>query len=274
MPGWISSEGKEGSTQNHQSRRSHTALSMTLWILFIGFCVLELVYIPLFGADGTGVPVPRWQMRPSDLICHMVHSVSPTLVEPLQILLFWGIGFGAYFGFRTISKKNVLDSTARLRIFNTIQEFPGIHFSALRDRTGLNRGTLRYHLSILSFTGKIDCYQDGMFSRFVTSERSMSAYDRIVASRFQNGPDRKILSYLLDHPDTSQHDIARALDIVPSVVSNRITKLYDEGIVAMERLGRSTLVALTDDAVEVIRRIQGAGIRPDQVSVRAPEIPG
>jgi len=203
-----------------------------------------------------------------------VHSVSPTLVEPIQILLFWGIGFGAYFGFRTISKKTVLDNTARLQVFNTIREFPGIHFSALRDRTGLNRGTLRYHISILSLAGKVDCFQDGIFSRYVTSERSMSAYDRIVASRFQNGSDRKILSYLLDHPDSSQRDIAGALGVVPSVVNSRIRQLYDEGIVAMERLGRSTQVALTDNAVDVIRRIQSKGIQPDQIPVLAPEIPG
>jgi hypothetical protein len=50
--------------------------------------------------------------------------------------------------------------------------------------------------------------------------------------------------------------------------------MYDEGVVAMERLGRSTQVALTDEAIEVVRRIQGTGIRPDQVQVMAPEIPG
>ncbi len=260
--------------ENRQSHRFHSTLSMTLWIFFIGFCVLELVYIPLFGVDGTGVPVPRWQMRPSDLICHMVHSVSPALVEPVQILLFWGIGFGAYFGFRTISRKTVLDNTARLRVFTAIQEYPGIHFNSLREQTGMNRGTLRYHLSILALTGKITSFQDGVFSRYVLSGMGMSSYDQIVISRFRNGPDRKILSYLLDHPDTSQRDIAEALGVAPSVVSSRITKLYDEGIVAMERLGRSTQVALTDKAVDVIRRIQGTGISPDQVPVPAPEILG
>lgn len=56
--------------------------------------------------------------------------------------------------------------------------------------------------------------------------------------------------------------------------SNRITKLYDEGVVAMERLGRSTQVALTDNAVDVIRRIQSIGIHSDQIPVPALEIPG
>ena len=138
----------------------------------------------------------------------------------------------------------------------------------------MNRGTLRYHLSILSLTGKITSFQDGVFSRYVLSGMGMSSYDQIVISRFQNGPDRKILTYLLDHPDTSQRDIAKALGVAPSVVSGRITKMYDEGVVAMERLGRSTQVALTDEAIEVVRRIQGTGIRPDQVQVMAPEIPG
>ena len=102
----------------------------------------------------------------------------------------------------------------------------------------------------------------------------MSAYDRIVASRFQNGPDRKILTYLLDHPDSSQRDIAGALGVVPSVVNSRIRQLYDEGIVAMERFGRTTRIALTDDSVEVIRRIKGAGPCRDPTWAPAPEIPG
>jgi len=204
----------------------------------------------------------------------MVHSVSPDLVKPVQILLFWGIGFGAYFGFRTISGKTVLDNTARLRVFDTIQEYPGIHFNALREQTGMNRGTLRYHLSILSLTRKITSFQDGVFSRYVLSGMAMSSYEQIVISRFRNGSDRKILSYLLDHPDTSQREIAEALGVAPSVVSNRITKLYDEGVVAMERLGRSTLVALTDEAVDVIRRIQSIGTHSDLIPVPAPEIPG
>lgn len=229
---------------------------MTLWILFIGFCVLEMIYIPLFGVDGTGIPVPKWQMRPSDLICHMVHSASPALVEPVQILLFWGIGFGAYFGFRSISKKTVLDNTARVGVFNTVRECPGIHFTELRNQTGMNRGTLRYHLSVLIVTGKINCFRDGIYSRYVPSEMRMSAYDQIVASRFQNGPDRKIISYLIDHPGMSQRDIAGTLGIVPSVVSSRLTKLHEEGIVTMERSGRTTRVTLTDKAAAVVRRIK------------------
>lgn len=264
--------GEKGITGSHRSDQFYRLLSLALWAGFIGFCFLELVYIPLFGVDGTGVPVPRWQMRPSDLICHMVHSVSPALVMPVQMILFWGVGFGAYFGFRTISKKNVLDNKGRLRVFTTIQEYPGIHFSALRDRTGMNRGTLRYHLSILRITGKVNCFRDGIFLRFVTG--SMPADDRIVVSRFQNGPDRKILSFLLDHADTSQRDIACALGIAPSVVSSRVRYLHDDGVVTIKRLGRTTRVALTDHAAGVIRRIQSVGSRPDPVLVPAPEIPG
>lgn len=270
----VSSEREKGIVEKPRSQQFRNLLSILLWVLFAGFCILQLVYIPLFGVDGTGVPVPRWQMRPDDLVCHMVHSISPALVQPIQIILFWGIGFGAYFGFRTISRKTALHNDARLRVFNTIQEYPGIHFNALREQTGMNRGTLRYHLSILSLTGKIDSFQDGVFSRYFLIGMEMTAYDRVVVSRFQNGPDRKILTYLLDHPDTSQRDIAGALGVVPSVVNSRIRQLHDEGVVVVERLGQGTRVALTDDAVEAIRRIQGAVPCRDPFRVPPPEIPG
>jgi predicted transcriptional regulator len=252
----------------------HNFLLLALYVLFIGFCILEFVYIPLFGADGTGVPVPRWQMSPPDLICHIFHYLSPALVMPIQFLFFSGIGFGIYLGFRTISGKSVLDNTTRTQIFNTIWENPGIHFNALRRKTGINRGTLRYHLSVLSRYNKIACIRDGIFSRYLPRKLVMSGYDCIVACRYQNGTDRKIISYLRCHLDTSQRDIADAMGIAPSTVNGRIARLHEEKIITIEHMGRGTQVALTREAVEVIQRIENTEITSANEYTNVHEIPG
>lgn len=256
--------GASGNTAPHPIRRGLVA---TFWILFLCFCLLELVYIPLFGVHTEGVPIPRWQMHPLDLFFHLVHLVSPALVEPVQAVLFCIAGagiFGMYLGFRIISQKTVLDEPTRARIFTAIQREPGIHFNELRHRTGINRGTLRYHLGILSLTGKISCHTDGIFSRYLPTGWGISGKDRIVACRFRSVPDRLILTYLLTHPKTTRHEIGTAAGISPSNVSGRIQRFLQEGIVCIDRgEGRTRHISLTREAETSLRRMLYLPASPD-----------
>jgi predicted transcriptional regulator len=244
------------------------------WILFIGFCLVELVYIPLFGVHTYGVPIPRWQMRPDDLVLHMVHSVSPILVQPVQAIFFWCVGFGLYFGFRTLSKKTVLGEPTRSRIFNAVKKEPGIHFNALRRQTGINRGTLRYHLTILTRTKKITSYRDGIFSRYLPEEFGMSECDTIVSCRFRSGPDHAVLTYLIHHSDATQQEIGRAMGLSPSVVSWRVQRLWHEGIVSIDRQGRTVHVTLTNEAEASLQRIRNSGSSPTLSGTGSPGIIG
>lgn len=102
----------------------------------------------------------------------------------------------------------------------------------------------------------------------------MSEYDCIVACRYQNETNRKIISYLICHPDASQRDIAGATGIAPSAVNGRITQLHEEKIITIEHMGRGTQVALTCEAVEVIQRIENTEITSVNIYTKAPEISG
>ncbi|MFA6361952.1 winged helix-turn-helix transcriptional regulator [Methanoregula sp.] len=254
-----------GNPAQHPIRRYLVA---ALGIFFVGFCLFELVYIPLFGVHADGVPIPRWQMRPIDLFFHMLHSVSPALVEPIEAVLFCSAGagiVGMYLGFRIISKKTVLVEPTRARIFNAIKGEPGIHFNELRHRTGINRGTLLYHLGILARTKKITCYKDGLFSRYLPEEWGISRKDMIVACRFRSRPDRFILTYLHSHPDATRHEIGSAAGISPSNVSWRIQRFLQEGIIRIDRgEGRTTRISLTSDAENSLMRLQCSPVSPDR----------
>ena len=250
-------------------------LGLVAWGLFTGFCLLELVFIPLFGVHTEGVPVPRWQMRPQDLFLYIIHSVSPALVDPVeQVISLLCVGFGICLTFRIISKKTVLGEPTRARIFNAIKEDPGIHFNALRNRTGINRGTLRYHLAILILTKKITCFRDGRFSRYLPEEFGVSTRDMIVACRFRGGPDHAMLTYLLHHPNATQQEMGSATGISPPVISWRVQRFLHEGIVSTDRQGRTVRVALTSEAQDAIRRIQGSKIQTSLTESRSQGIIG
>jgi predicted transcriptional regulator len=227
------------------------------WILVILLCLIYLVYIPLFGAHGDGTIVPEWQvMKPSLYIYHLVSSVSPALARFIQVIFFWGAGLGIYLGFRVLSEKNALDAPVRSRIFDAVCNDPGISFNVLRERTGINRGTLRYHIAVLITTRKITCIRDGVFSRYLPNRCEISECDKLVACRFQGGSDRAILTYLYQSTPSSQHEIAQAVGLSPSVVSWRVQRLCQEGIVTIKRQGRVTLIGLSCDAADAIGRIQ------------------
>ncbi|MCK9579998.1 MAG: winged helix-turn-helix transcriptional regulator [Methanoregula sp.] len=250
--------GSERLSADHAHHPIRRYLCLAAWGLFIGFCLLELVYIPLFGVHTDGIPVPRWQMRPVDLLLYLIHSVSPALVNPVEIILFSCAGFGIYLTFRIISTKTVLEEPTRARIFNAIKEDPGIHFNALRHLIDINRGTLRYHLAILILTKKITCVRDGIFSRYLPKEFEISRNDTIVVCRFRSGPDRAMLTYLINHPNATQQEIGSAIGISPPVISWRVQRLLHEGIVNIDRQGRTVRVALTNEAEESIRKIQNS----------------
>ena len=230
-------------------------LVLAACILLLVFCLLELVYIPLFGVHDSGVPVPRWQMRPVDLLLHLVHSVSPALVRPAGLLLFWGFCLGFYFNFRTITERTVLGLPNREKVFQAIRNEPGSHFNALREMTGINRGTLRYHLAALDLTGKISCIRDGVYTRYVPAELSALERDKQVACRYRDETDRAIMSYLLIHGFSSQREIASAVGRAPSVISWRINRLHCEEIVSVENSGRTNRISLTPEAGSSLQRM-------------------
>lgn len=240
---------------------SGSTLIKLFWILAILLCFIYLVYIPLFGARSGGTPVPEWQvMTPSLYIYHLVSQVSPELARFIQVIFFWGVGLGIFLGFRVLSEKNVLESSVRSRIFDAICTDPGISFNALCERTGINRGTLRYHIAVLITTRKIISIRDGVFSRYLPKRCEISECDKMVACRFQGGSDRAILSCLYRNNHQSQHEISQAIGVSPSVVSWRVQRLCQEGIVTIKRQGRVTLIGLTGEAADAIGRIQGVRI--------------
>ncbi|MFA4860840.1 winged helix-turn-helix transcriptional regulator [Methanoregula sp.] len=266
--------GKGAETGTSIPANTRQYLTLAACGLFLGFCLLELVYIPLFGVDGSGIPVPRWQMRPVDLFLHLVHSLSPVLVRPAGLLLLWGFCLGFYFNFRLISDRTVLGFPNREKVFRAIVQEPGSHFNALRDQTGINRGTLRYHLATLVLNGKISCVRDGVYTRYVPAGLSTRERDKQVACRYRDETDRAILSYLLIHRISTQQEIASGVDRSPSVISWRINRLHCEEIVTIQSSGRANRVSLTPEAGRSLRKIGETRNPGNRLTDICPEISG
>src|SRR5208337_5170278 len=98
-----------------------TLTDIVLGIL-VALCILEYIYIPLFGMKPGGEAIPFWQHPPRAILFHALYLISPALMKPGNFLFCWCAGFGLAFGFRQISEKNVLGNPDRRRIFSFIQD--------------------------------------------------------------------------------------------------------------------------------------------------------
>lgn len=214
-------------------------LVYSVLILFFALVFLELVYIPLFGVKpGTAEAVPFWQFPPKVIILHTVHLISPVLVKPVDLLLFWAVGFGVWLGFRQVSSKNVLSHPERNRIHAFIRDHPGIHFRELERQTGINRGTLAYHLEMLGQTGRILAVPCSGYTRYFENGGKFSDREQHILSSCSNDRQRSILLLLLESSRTVP-ELKEILHLSGPSVSWHMKRLCRDRMVTVRQEGRT-----------------------------------
>lgn len=219
-------------------------LTYAALLFFVALVVFELVYIPLFGVKpGTAEAVPFWQLPPKVILLHSVYLVSPMLVKPIDLLLFWGVGCGIWLGFRQVSIKNVLAHPERSRIYAFIRDHPGIHFRELERQTGINRGTLSYHLEMLGQTGRILAVPCSGYTRYFENGGKYSCREQQILASYSNDRQRSILLLLLESSRTVP-ELKELLHLSgPSVVWH-MKRLCRDRMVMVRQAGRSGSYAL------------------------------
>jgi len=213
-------------------------LTYFVLILFLALVLLELVYIPFFGVKPGNEAIPFWQHPPKIIILHAVHLISPVLVKPVDLLLFWAVGFGVWLGFRQVSSNNVLAHPERNRIHAFIRDHPGIHFRELERQTGINRGTLAYHLEMLGQTNKILAIPGSGYTRYFENGGKFSDREQQILSSYSNDRQRAILLLLLESPRTPT-ELKENLHVSGPSVSWHMKRLCHDQMVTIRQEGRN-----------------------------------
>jgi len=227
-------------------------LTYSVLILFFALAFLELVYIPIFGVKPGNEAVPFWQFPPKVIILHTVNLISPVLVKPVDLLLFWAVGFGVWLGFRQVSSKNVLAHPERNRIYMFIRDHPGIHFRELERQTGINRGTLAYHLEMLGQTGRILAMPCSGYTRYFENGGKFSDREQQILSSYSNDRQRAILLLLLESPRTPS-ELKENLHVSGPSVSWHMKRLCRDGMVMVRQEGRSGRYMLDPEVREFLQ---------------------
>lgn len=137
------------------------------------------------------------------------------------------------------------DVASRRRIFQTIQEHPGLHFKDLLARVGLAQGTVQYHLQHLMDEGLITVSHDRGFTRYYAEGR-LRAEDRPLMDALRREYGRRILAHLAAEGPLTTMALASRLGKASSTVSWHLARLAEAGLVDRRREGQEVYYALAD----------------------------
>lgn len=138
------------------------------------------------------------------------------------------------------------------RLYQTILLNPGINLAALRTVSGLQNGTLIYHLDRLEKDGSIISKRLGQLRLFFPSEEAGDLDELEGGVQHLRETQKRILILLFEHPDISQKDIVKSTGMKQQLVSYHLRELIRKGHVKRKGLKGCYKYRAEEPAAEVL----------------------
>ncbi len=140
----------------------------------------------------------------------------------------------------------ILDLEMRRRIYECIEQNPGIHFREIQRRTNTAIGSLDYHLHYLHRHGLIKIEKDRKYVRYFSLTKTWTDEEREVLSLLRQEKIRRILVYVLQKKNANPQDISSALGIQSSTLSWYLKNLSAKGVIRYAKRGRHRFYAVSN----------------------------
>lgn len=215
--------------------------------------------LPPGGDAKEPVPLSWWEVPALTHACYLLCMACPLFCQPAGILYATGAWWGL--GLRRATGSGVLGHPVRSTVYRYIRSHPGTPFATIARETGINRGTLHYHLYVLLREGMITEQQEGSRPAYFENSGRYSSEEKIILSHLQSGTGGIICQFLSRHRGATRPEIARWMGIAPSSVSWHLSRLSRSGIISAERSGRKTTYRLTSDADSLLCACMPGGTR-------------
>ena len=130
----------------------------------------------------------------------------------------------------------ILDLETRKKIFDTISENPGIHFSKIAEHLGMRTSLVDYHLTFLVKNEIIYVDKTTGFNRYYV-KGSVGTIDKKMLSLLRRKHLLEIVLFLLNKDHAQHKEILENVDISASTLSYHLTKLVKNDIIIVKRYG-------------------------------------
>ncbi|MEW5760939.1 MAG: winged helix-turn-helix transcriptional regulator [Candidatus Thermoplasmatota archaeon] len=139
-----------------------------------------------------------------------------------------------------------IDLESRKKIFDFVTSSPGCHMREIQRRLNMPLGTVEYHLRYLTRNELIILKDDGHYKRFYPKS-TLASVDKTLLALLRQEIPRKIVMFLLLHPNSSFSKISDDFALSPSTVSFHLEKLVSKNVVKKEKVGRESIYSIVNE---------------------------
>ncbi|MBS3781932.1 MAG: helix-turn-helix domain-containing protein [Candidatus Thermoplasmatota archaeon] len=125
----------------------------------------------------------------------------------------------------------------RKKIYELIEEFPGLHMREIKRRTDMSMNLVRYHLSQLKRYKVVEEVEEGEYKRYYPKkgEKRVDLEDKRYLALLREEIPLAVVVYLLSEGEPVSHgDIKEELDIAASTLSYHLKKMRKKGLLTRE----------------------------------------
>lgn len=159
-------------------------------------------------------------------------------IAAVALLMAWHKGWLQAFGaslFTRLARHKMESHPARARVMEVVRRTPGATTADLQELTGLNLGTLLYHLRALGRAGLVRSSRAAR-QRYWSAAESPPPNARLLA--VAHDPVRQALLHIIAvTPGLSLQELARKTGKAPATIHHHLARLAASGLVGSRREG-------------------------------------
>ena len=141
-----------------------------------------------------------------------------------------------------IKKDAVLDNFTRGMIYGFIMSNPGVHYNFIKQKLGLNNGSIVYHLTVLERQELIKSEKVGLYKRFYPVGQTLSETGIMEL----NDTQETLLGIVRKNPGMTQRELAERMDLSTRVINYHVGLLQRARLVTLEKVGKVTKCYATE----------------------------
>jgi predicted transcriptional regulator/outer membrane protein assembly factor BamB len=165
------------------------------------------------------------------------------------------------FGTVTRARSRLEDNDNRKQIMQSIVASPGATQYEITRQTGINMGTVRYHLLILGMNHKIRIFKEGKYVRYFPNSNLYSGEEQLIIALMRRDPINGILRALLENPGLTYADLVKIFGLSDVAISDHMKNLVEKGVTIKVKMPDGRLAfTIRQDYVAVIERLRTRNI--------------
>jgi predicted transcriptional regulator len=174
-------------------------------------------------------------------------------IASVSTVLFSALVLIKILPFFVVRLKGLRDNKNRTSVYDSIKNNPGQTLTEVSEDSKVNRGTLRYHLSMLLRGNKIVMLKKGK-SFYLFPKISYGVDGNDIWLYLKNDTEKRILYSIMDKPGLTNTELSSMLDLYKSNAHRFLNKYAKAGIIEFKEDGKNKRCYLTSEAYETLKK--------------------